>query len=117
MSDFVPWSHDSKTGISKSVRLEGNGDITVKRSQDVSALVEANKAVQNSGVSGYNQDRSRRHVAHIPEIVRLDILANEGIDIYKPEGEERLFKLLTDSNFAALRTNDSKLGLSNGQIR
>lgn len=117
MGGFVPWSHDAKTGIAKSVRLEDNGDITVKRSQDVSGILESNKAIQNSGVDGYNADRSRRHVAHIPEIVRQDILAREGVDIFSPEGEERLFKLLTDSNFAGLRSNESSLALSNGQIR
>lgn len=117
MSDFRHWSHNDKTGLTKSVRIEDNGDIVVKRSQDVASILEGNKAVRNSGVDGYTQERDRRHVAHIPEVVRLDILANEGIDIYKPEGEERLFKLLTDSNYAALRTNESNLQLTNGTIR
>lgn len=116
MSGWVPWSVDKKTGIQKNVRLETNGDVTVHRSQDVGAFLEGNRE-RRLNHDGFNADRDRLHVAHIPEIVRLDILANEGIDIYKPEGEERLFKLLTDPDFSGLRTSDARVGMSNGQIR
>lgn len=118
MSGFVPWSHDAKKGMTKHVKLEDNGDIIVKRTYEVGGFVEKSKTLINSGVDGYNADRDNRHVGHIPDFLRQHIIDTEGVDILSPGGEDRLLRVLMDPDLKYLvRSNESRLSLSNGQIR
>lgn len=118
MSGWVPWSADAKKGLTKHVRLELNGDITVKRSYDVQPFVELSKAAQNSGHDGYTESREMRRVGHIPDFLRQHILDTEGVDILAKGSEDRLLRVLQDPDLRYLvRTNESNLALDNGEIR
>lgn len=118
MGDWVPWSSDAKKGLKKFVRLEDNGDVTVKRSYDVGGFVEQSKTLLNSGHDGYNEARDMRRVGHIPDFLRQHIIDTEGVDILAPGHEDRLLQALNDPDLKYLvRSNESRLALVNGTIR
>lgn len=107
----------SSAGIDYHWRDEVDGSATIIRSQDVSAALEANKAMANHN-DGYSKSRELRRVAHIPNIIRDKWLNEEGWDAYRPDlYADKLVQKLNDPDWAYLRTAHGRVGVSNGVMR
>jgi len=113
------FGHRDWDGIVKHWRPDGDGGIEVRISQDVSAILDRNKAMANHN-DGYTPSREMRRVAFIPAIVRQKWLIEEGWDCMNtndPDVAKKLVGKLNDSDWAHLRTAPGRIGVSNGVIR
>lgn len=113
------YGHTDADGIVKHWRPDGAGGVEVRISQDVSALLERNKAAANHN-DGYTQSREMRRAASIPAIVRQKWLIEEGWDCmqtHDPDVARKLVQKLNDPDWSYLRTASGRLGVSNGVIR
>ncbi len=95
---------------------DGEGGLIIHSSQDVSGILERNKALQTQN-DGYSPSRELRRVAFIPNIIRLKWLNEEGWDCFDPACADRLMRKLNDPDWRHLRTAPGQLGLSNGRFR
>lgn len=103
-------------GIRRDYKLDENGQLSIRMSADIGAALDANRNMRNHN-DGYSQSRELRRVAHIPDMLRLKWINEEGWDCLNPEYNDRLVKKLNDPDYAYLRTADGNLGYSNGIIR
>lgn len=88
--------------------LHHDGDkVAIETRQDLSKLFDATRKLRNS-FAGY-KDSGEHHFhryAVIPDIV-IDQWRNDyGIDVYDPEDEPRVRKLLNDPEWRNLRTTE-----------
>lgn len=90
------------SGLVSTYFIDDKGEITIRRSQEVSAVLENNKALYNSG-DGYSQSRDFRAVAEIPFGV-LEIWRGEGINIHDPNHADIVKRKLNSNEFRYLRT-------------
>lgn len=80
-----------------------DGDWAYETRQDCTPILDANKEVQNHA-SGWNADRSMRHVARIPFII-MEKWRNElGVDYWNPDHQDKVDALLNDPDWRWLRT-------------
>jgi hypothetical protein len=78
--------------------------ITLEDVQDVTEIVERNRVMQNSGLSGYTKSKDMKHVATIP-LCFLTKWANEaGVSLNDKAMGEIIKKKLNDPDFKAFRT-------------
>lgn len=87
------------------------GDLIIRGYQDVSDILELNKAMFTEN-SGYTADKSMRRVASIPALLRNKILiqTNGGVDLWRPETDEKWYKrFLNDVDNRHLRTAPGRL--------
>lgn len=84
-------------------KVEPNGDIKVQEVQNLEPFIEHNKALANSGDTGWNKDKSIRRAASIP-LSLLDQWKSEGLDIHDRNNEKIVKRLLNDSDYRDLRT-------------
>lgn len=106
-------------GIEKHWRPDGNGGIEVRISQDVSGLLDLNKAMANEN-DGYSKSREMRRVASIPAILRQKWLIEEGwdcMDTHDPDVARKLVLKLNDPDYAYLRTAEGRLGMVGGVMQ
>jgi hypothetical protein len=79
------------------------GDLTVIRGEDVEPLLEANKALFNSG-DGYSPSREWRRAASIP-LALVEKWKNElGVDVFNQDHMPKVRELLDSSEYRYLRT-------------
>lgn len=83
------------------------GALTVERSQDVTAILSANRALANDG-DGYSPSRELRRVASIPLVVVEQWMA-EGIDLFDPACRAAVRRRLNDPDWRWLRTAPGRL--------
>lgn len=88
----------------------------VVSAQDVSSIIEANKAAYNHN-DGYTRDRSMRRVGFLPEIIRQKWLNEEGWDAYDPDCAHQLMRKLNDPDWRYLRTASGTLGKTEDGFR
>jgi hypothetical protein len=80
-----------------------------KFSQDVSALLDRNKAMYNEN-DGYSPSREWRRAASIPVIIQQKWLQEEGWDCYDlPANWDKLKQKLNSSEYLFLRTAPGRL--------
>lgn len=105
-------------GVTHWMRTNPDGTHTFAASQDVEAVLDANKAARNHN-DGYTKDRGMRRVASIPVVVQLMWLNEDPpLDIYNAEHADRLAKRLNDPDWAYLRTADGRVAaLADGGFR
>lgn len=87
----------------------GADDFTIVRTQDVEAILDRNKALQNNGHNGWTTGRNFRHVADIPPVVAEKWLNDYGIDVLNKDHGPAVRRLLNDPDWAYLRTSGGKL--------
>lgn len=104
------------SGVRRYARPDGNGGLEIKVQQDTTAAIDAAKAM-NTHNDGYNQARDLRRVAHIPDVVAIKWLIEEGWSIHDPACAHKLAEKLNSSDWAHLRTAEGRLGVSNGIMR
>jgi hypothetical protein len=87
---------------------DGDGSLIVHREADVEPLLEANKALYNSG-DGYTPSRELRRAASIPLAI-VEKWHNElGVDIFNPDHLPAVRRLLNSSEYLYLRTAPGRL--------
>lgn len=104
------------SGVRRLARPDGKGGLEIKIEQDTTAAIDGAKAMRNHN-DGYNQARDIVRIAHIPDVVALKWLIEEGWWIHDPACSERLQRKLNDPDWQHLRTGGGQLGLSNGVMR
>jgi hypothetical protein len=108
---FVPlWI--SRGGVEKRLRLNADGSMDVAMTQDVTDILERNKAMATEN-DGFNKARDLRRVATIPEAVAAK-WRDEG---WYPHDKKKLAEKLNSAEWAWLRTAEGNLGVSNGVMR
>lgn len=80
-----------------------DGTYTILSSQDVEDQLEYAKAQANEN-SGWSGDKTFRRAAHIPTMIWLKWLTEEGWDAYHPGNFDRLKRKLNDPDWRYLRT-------------
>lgn len=106
MTKILPFLNDP--GITRQWIDHEDGNITVTETEDATALVEANKQIQNNS-DGYTQSRDMQFVARIPRST-IQEYANRGINLFNPAFEPELRKLLNNSDYRGLRTGLGHIG-------
>lgn len=106
--------------ISHRVRVdEETGDLVVRRTQDVSAILDRNKERQNSGNTSYRTDEMGLHLhASIPNIVIEKWLQEEGVNVWLAKVSRRtgrpnwhmrqVLRKLEDPDWKHLKTTTMK---------
>lgn len=113
MSEWTPLIlADQIGGVNHYSRPDGNGGIEIMSAQDVSAIVERNRAMALHN-DGYTADRSMRRVAFIPAVIEQK-WTEEG---WYPHDKAELARRLNSSEWSGLRTATGVLGVTNGVMR
>ena len=108
------WKQDG--AVARFWKPDGAGGVVIDLRADVEAALDRNKAMAAHN-DGYSPSRELRRVAHIPDIVRLKWLNEEGWDCLAAENADRLVRKLNDADWRHLRTAEGRVGLSNGVMR
>jgi hypothetical protein len=108
------WKQDG--AVSRFWKPDGAGGVVIDLRADVGAALDRNRAMATHN-DGYSASRELRRVAHIPDIVRLKWLNEEGWDCLAAENSDRLAKKLNDADWRHLRTAEGRVGVSNGVLR
>lgn len=106
MTKVLPFLNDP--GIERRWIDNEDGTYTVAESQDLTPLLERNKAIRNSS-DGYTPSRDMQFVGTISETVHAEFLAR-GINLYKPEFEAELIRYLNDPDYRGFRTGSGHIG-------
>jgi hypothetical protein len=89
--------------------VESEDGVTVVRTQDVEAILDNNKALQNHGHNGWTETRNMRHVAEIPLVVAEIWRERYGVDVFDQNHAPAVRRLLNDPEWGYLRTSGGKL--------
>jgi hypothetical protein len=86
-----------------------NGQMVVKRTQDVTPYLEANKAARNS-FSDWRPfaKQGMRQVAEIPNIVVEKWMRELGVNVFDRNHAKKVQQLLNSNEYAYLRTSPGK---------
>ena len=95
------------TGVKHEWADNGDGQYVIRSSQDIEAALDYNKAAYTHN-DGYAPSRELRRVAHIPDIVNLQWLA-EGFDYRDPNNAKELKRRLNSSEYLFLRTASGRI--------
>jgi len=112
MSKVLPFLSDP--GIKREWVDNEDGTFTVTEKEDLSALLDRNKQIQNN-FDGYTPSRELQYVGTIPATVHAQFLA-KGIDLYHPAFEKELIRYLNDSDYRGFRTGSGRIGKKHRHI-
>jgi hypothetical protein len=106
---------DTLSDLTTTLKADG-GKLVVKRTQDTTPYLEANRAELNEAptwrpyASG-RKDKSLRKVASIPLIV-VEQWMREGVNIFdpSPEMQKKIAQKLNSNEFRHLRTYPGRVG-------
>lgn len=99
---------DPLTGIETWFHKDGAG-FQLERTQDVSAILEQNKAMQNDGSGGWSKSREFRHAAVVPDVI-LEMWAKEaGLQMNDKAFGEVVKRKLNDPDNRFMRTGVFRL--------
>lgn len=95
-------------GMVELVAHHGDGSLALRRWQDVTPALEANKRLACAG-DGYSPSRDLRRIASIPTIVQLAWIDRYGVDPLAKGNEGLLRRLLNDPEWRHLRTSPGRV--------
>lgn len=100
---------DTSTDVKTALEAR-NGQVVVKRTQDVEPILDHNKRMQAENTGGWMRTvrARRRQVAEIPNIV-IEQWLKEGFNFFRCT-ENELRKKLDEPNWSYLKTIPGKLG-------
>lgn len=78
--------------------------VVVRATQDVTPILDYNKAAQNDGTNGYTPSRDLRKIATVPNIIIEKWLNDHGVDVFNRDHAKKVKQLLNSSDYAYLRT-------------
>lgn len=100
---------DTETDVATIIKAR-NGQLIVKRVQDTTPYLEANKIARNS-YSDWKGSRTRgslRRVAEIPNIVAEKWMRELGVNIFNRDHAKKVQQLLNSNEYQYLRTSPGK---------
>lgn len=97
------FEYDPLRGITYYTEQDGD-DTILHTSQDLTPLIERNKAIANAGLKDNGIKESWWHYCDIPPVVEL-ALRKKGIDIHNPDHEEAMFREI-NTNYPVLKLTD-----------
>lgn len=101
MADELLLDYDPFSGLKEWISTdEMTGECHIRYEQDVSALLDDNKAAQTDG---FDRRAEMWHVAKIPNIVLIEWMTKYGIDYYNPNHKKGWIKLLNSSEYSHLK--------------
>lgn len=108
----IIWDMDNLPGApATGIEIDESSDkLVIHTRQEVSAILDHNKAFKNSGLDGYTPSRDMRHVASIPPIILDKWLKEEGIRWWDSADTPKLMSKLDDPDWSHLRTSVGHLG-------
>lgn len=99
--------HDNQSGITTYFHYDENDEqMTIETSQDVTPIIELNKAQQREG---FNKRSDMWHAATIPAVVQLEWMTKFGVDLMNKDHLPAVKQLLNSSEYSHLRRNEFKL--------
>lgn len=99
------FDHDPLTGVTTYFAHDAENKRNVFRyEQDVSAILDRNKALATEGDAGWSKSREWRRAAEIPNVVQMNWIAQYGVDPLAKGNEKLLKRLLNDPDNRHLRT-------------
>lgn len=106
------FDYDPLTGIRTDFDYdEESGNVILQRSQDVSALLDYNKALANDGITDKGIKESWWLYAKIPPVVQV-ALHQKGIDISDPNSTKRIIQEINE-HYAHLKcTQKNEAGIA-----
>ena len=110
---------DTTTDIATAIKAR-NGELVVKRVQDVAPYFEANQREYNSygDYRRYGGKGTLRKIAEIPNIIAEKWLREEGLNILSgdPDMMKRLRRKLDDMENKKMRTMPGRVGIRTRHI-
>lgn len=94
--------HDPLTGVTEYFEATDDG-FSIRTVQDVTAIIEANKARQNLGRDAWRSQGDWRLEASIPIGVQYDWLTRYGVDVLNPDHMHGVRRLLNDPEWRYLK--------------
>jgi len=95
--------YDPVTQITSVFHGSDDGEtFTIETIQDITDIVEDNKAQQNEGL---NKSSELWHAATIPAVVQLEWLTKYGVDLMDKDHMPAIKRLLNSSDYCHLRRN------------
>lgn len=102
-------------GIVRTWVDNGDNTYTIKSSQhNETQILEGNKAMANHN-DGYTPSREMQRVGRIPLVV-IEAWAARGYNLYSPECEHILQRIMDDPDYRHLRTAPGRLGKKHRHI-
>lgn len=99
-------------GVKRQWADDGEGGGVVRTVQDVTAIIERNKAMYNHN-DGYSKSREMRRVASIPAVTWHKWMVEAGLDARDPDlsakMEEVIKRKVNDPDFRYFRTAPGRL--------
>jgi hypothetical protein len=106
MSDFGKQTrvldYDPLTGIKEIFEATETG-FTIRTEQDVTPIIERNKALQSLGRDHWKAQGEWRLEASIPIGVQYTWLTKHGVDVLNPDHKPKVVQLLNDSEWRYLK--------------
>ena len=100
----IPFDYDALTGIKTWYEDLGGEQFALHTEQNVTPILDANKAKANERRGYYAADKDMWRVSSIPASVQMKWMIEEGIDIYNEEHAPRVKKKLNDPDWRHLKT-------------
>jgi len=94
MAEWI--EYDPFTGVRQDNVATEDGDLIIKRSQDVSGLLDVASFVRNTGAADSGIKRGLWHYASIPMVVQYEMLTKYGVNIQKKEDTAKVFDLINE---------------------
>ncbi len=98
----------SRRGLRHAWRREADGALVLTASQDVSDILDANRAMATHN-DGYGPTRELRRAASIPLVLVVKWLNEEGWNAFDPACADRLKRKLNDPDYLWLRTAPGRI--------
>lgn len=99
------FSHDPEAGITEWFTYDPQTKTcTIRTVQDVTPILEVNKALQNHDDRGWGVSRFFRRAASIPVTIIHKWKVEENIDVFDPNDAKAVRKKLNDPDYRFLRT-------------
>jgi len=102
-------SKNPLTGAETWMHHDGE-TIAIETKQDVTKLLDINRKLRNEFQGYKDRPGSHHHLyAVIPSVVITQWLTEYGVDVYDPDHEPRVTKLLNDPDWRHLRTTEGRI--------
>ncbi|MBP2301570.1 hypothetical protein [Azospirillum picis] len=92
-----------ENGMEVWTTRQPDGSFLIEQRQDVGAAIDLNKKMANEN-DGYSRDRNLKRQAHIPDIIVMKWLNEDGLNVYDPDHADAVWKRLHDPDWRYLLT-------------